>query len=124
MKTRKFKYLFAIPLLLVTAGIAAAATCSVPAGYPTIQAAVDDPTCAIVNVAAGVYAENVLISRAVTLNGAQAGQATSGRVSGGPDESIVVGANPAGSNPVFNINASSVTVDGFTIKNSVAAAAA
>jgi hypothetical protein len=96
-----------------------AATCSVPAGYPTIQSAVDDPTCDIVNVAAGVYAENVVISRAVTVNGAQAGQPTTGRASAGPGESTVVGANPTGGNAVFVINASSVTIDGFTVKNSV-----
>jgi len=124
MHTRKLKYLLAIPLLFITADIASAVTCSVPAGYPTIQAAVDDPTCDTVNVAAGVYAENVFISRKVALNGAQAGQPTSGRVSGGPDESIVVGANPAGSQPVFNIGASSVTIDGFTVRNTVAADAA
>jgi len=124
MRTRKLKYLLAIPLLFITADIASAVTCSVPAGYPTIQAAVDDPTCDTVNVAAGVYAENVFISRKVILNGAQAGQATSGRVSGGPDESTVVGANPVGSQPVFNVSASSVTIDGFTVKNTVAADAA
>jgi len=96
-----------------------AATCSVPAGYPTIQSAVDDPTCDTVNVAAGVYAENVFISRAVTVNGAQAGQPTTGRTSAGPGESTVVGVNPTGANAVFVINASSVTIDGFTVKNSV-----
>jgi hypothetical protein len=125
MKTKKSANLLAIPLLLVTAGIAAAATCSVPsAGYPTIQAAVDDSTCSTINVAPGVYAENVVVARAVTLNGAQAAQAVTGRTSGGPGESTVVGANPAGSQAVFTINGPSVTIDGFTITNNVAADAA
>src|ERR1041385_4688903 len=117
MKIRSF---FLISLIAIALPFSVdAATCSVPAGHPTIQAAVDDPTCGTVNVAAGVYAENVFISRAVTLNGAQAGQPTSGRTSGGPNESTVVGANPAGAHAVFVINASSVTIDGFTVKNSV-----
>ena len=102
-----------------------AATCSVPtAGYPTIQSAVDDPTCSVVNVAAGVYPENVTIPRSLTLNGAQADQAVSGRTPGGPAESTVAGANPSGAQPVFRINAPSVTIDGFTIKNAVTTGAA
>lgn len=125
IKTRKSKYLLAVPTLLLTAGIAAAATCSVPSpGYPTIQAAVDDPTCSTINVAPGVYPENVVIPRSVAINGAQAGQPVVGRTSGGPDESTVVGANPSGSHAVFTVNASSVSIDGFTIRNSVVADAA
>jgi hypothetical protein len=112
-------------LATATALSARGATCSVPSGsYPTIQAAVDDSACDTVNVAAGVYAENVFISRAVTLNGAQAGQPTTGRTAGGPNESTVVGANPTGAHAVFVINASSVTIDGFTVKNSVITGAA
>lgn len=96
-----------------------AATCSVPGlAYPTIQSAVDDPVCTTINVAPGVYSENVTINRSLTLNGAQAGQLVAGRTSAGPAESTVVGANPNGS-PVFLIDAASVTIDGFTIKNAV-----
>lgn len=121
MHTRKLKYLLTLSLLLVTGGAAMAATCSVPtSGYPTIQAAVDDPTCSTINVAPGVYAENVSVPRAVTLNGANSGQPVAGRTSGGPSESIVTGANPAGPSSVFLINASGVTIDGFTIKNAIA----
>jgi hypothetical protein len=108
-------------LSLATAAAANAATCSVPtAGYPTIQSAVDDPTCTAINVAPGVYAENVTVPRTVTLNGAQAGQPIADRNSGGPSESIVTGTNPAGPSPVFLINATGVTIDGFTVKNAVA----
>jgi len=102
-----------------------AATCSVPSlAYPTIQWAVDDPVCTTINVAQGVYAENVTINRSLTLNGAQAGQAVSARISGGPAESTLQGANPTGSVPVILINAANVIVDGFTIRNSVTANAA
>src|SRR3954470_6698324 len=86
-----------LPALLGAVASVHAATCSVPsAGYPTIQSAVDDATCSTINVAPGVYPENISIPRAVTLNGAQAGQPVAGRTSGGATESIVTGANPAG----------------------------
>src|SRR5688500_18349680 len=102
-----------------------AATCSVPSlSYPTIQSAVDDPVCTTINVAPGVYAENVTINRSLTLNGAQAGQLVATRISGGPAESTLQGANPTGSVPVILINAANVIVDGFTIRNSVTANAA
>lgn len=102
-----------------------AATCSVPTlTYPTIQSAVDDPACTTINVAPGVYTENVAINRSLTLNGAQAGQPVAARISGGPAESNVQGANPSGSVPVILINATQVTVDGFTLRNSVATNAA
>src|SRR2546425_266544 len=94
-------------------------TCDVPTDYATIQAAVNDPACTTINVAPGAYAENVVIGRAVTINGAQAGVATSGRASGGPGESTVSGNLPAGANAVFRIGASGVTIDGFTVKNAV-----
>ena len=102
-----------------------AATCSVPSlAYPTIQSAVDDSTCTTINVAPGVYTENVSINRSLTLNGAQAGQTAAARISGGPAESTLQGANPTGSIPVILINAPNVTVDGFTIRNLVTANAA
>jgi pectin methylesterase-like acyl-CoA thioesterase len=95
----------------------AAMACSVPTpAYPTIQAAVNNPNCNPINVAAGAYFENVTIPRSLTLNGAQAGNPVAGRISGGPLESTVNGANPIGSNPVITINAANVTIDGFTLK--------
>ena len=114
-----------VTLGVLTTGALRAATCAVPTGtYPTIQSAVDDSACSTINVAPGLYAENVNISRSLTLNGAQAGQPFAIRLSGGPGESTIAGADPAGSVPVITINAPSVTVDGFTIKNSVTANAA
>ena len=47
-----------------------ALNCAVPGGYASIQAAVSDPACDVIEVAAGTYAENVLIARSVTINGA------------------------------------------------------
>ncbi|HVF72685.1 MAG TPA: hypothetical protein VM940_13860 [Chthoniobacterales bacterium] len=102
-----------------------AVTCAVPtSGYPTIQAAVDDPTCNTINVGPGLFPENVSVSRSVVINGAQAGQPVAGRLSGGPAESIVSGVNPAGPAATFLVSAPSVTIDGFTIKNAVAAGSA
>ncbi|HEV2805221.1 MAG TPA: hypothetical protein VGW57_09865 [Chthoniobacterales bacterium] len=125
MKITIWKYVMAASAaLLIRAGTARGATCSVPSDHPTIQSAVDDATCSIVNVAPGLYPENVFISRAVTLNGAQAGQATAGRTSGGPNESIVVGVAPTGDHAVFVINGPSVTIDGFTVANAVTSGAA
>jgi hypothetical protein len=111
--------------LTLHASTAWAATCSVPTlAYPTIQSAVNDPACDTINVAPGAYSENVTISRSLTLNGAQAGQPVALRTSGGAAESTLQGANPTGSMPVILINAAKVTVDGFTIRNSVTANAA
>ena len=129
MTTSKIKNLTTVALigLVLIAGASQArpATCSVPSvAYPTIQAAVDDFSCDPINVAPGVYNENISIPRSLVLNGAQAGQPVAGRISGGPAESTLRGANPTGSIPVILINATHVTVNGFTIKNSVSANAA
>ncbi len=49
---------------------ARAATCSVPSGlYPTIQAAIADPDCDTINIAAGIFEEQLRISRSLTLAG-------------------------------------------------------
>ena len=129
MKTSRLQFAATVFLIVtlatLTTGALRAATCDVPtAAYPTIQSAVDDPACSTINVAPGLYAENVNITRSLTLNGAQAGQPLATRLSGGPGESTIAGADPAGSVPVITINAPSVTVDGFTIRNSVTANAA
>ncbi|HKP92440.1 MAG TPA: hypothetical protein VJS88_00980, partial [Chthoniobacterales bacterium] len=123
MKSKYLKPSLLIGAILAAQSAAAlAAVCSVPsAGYPTIQAAVDDPTCTTITVAPGIYSENVSIPRSLTLNGAQAGQPTANRISGGPAESTVIGADPTGAQAVFRINAPSVTIDGFTVRNAVVA---
>ena len=88
--------------------------CNVPADYPTIQAAVNAPGCATINVAPGSYTENVSIARALTLRGAQAGH--DARAPRG-SESIINGAS--GILGDVTISANSVTVDGFTLNGPV-----
>src|SRR3954453_18964088 len=118
---KKLKNLCAIAsaLTLVSLGSTAAqaAICTVPGTHATIQAAATDPSCNTINVAPGVYNENVTVTHSCEINGAQAGNAVAGRTSGGPNESTVNGVVPPGSVPVFAINASDVTIDGFTIKD-------
>ena len=88
---------------------AAMAVCTVPGTHATIQAAVNDAGCSTINVAPGAYAENVTISRALTLNGAQAGNPFAGRIFGSAGESTVTGQT--------TIQAAGVTVDGFSLTN-------
>lgn len=68
-----------LPLLILSASViiiffsfasARAGACAVPSGYGTIQAALDDSTCDVINVAAGDYVENLVITRSVTIQGA------------------------------------------------------
>jgi Domain of unknown function DUF11/Secretion system C-terminal sorting domain len=65
-------------------------------------------------VAAGTYDENVVVSKSLTINGVKAGVATSGRTVG-VGETIV---KPTGGTYGFSIGASSVTIDGFDIDGS------
>jgi len=47
-----------------------AATCSVPSGgYPTIQAAVDDPVCTQIDLQSQVYQEEIAIGRSLAILG-------------------------------------------------------
>jgi hypothetical protein len=92
---------------------AAGPVCSVPGDHATIQGAVSDINCTTINVAAGTYNENVTIGRALTLNGAQAGNAVAGRTFGDASESTV--------NGTITINASGVTVNGFSLTKTAAA---
>ncbi|HMH02381.1 MAG TPA: thrombospondin type 3 repeat-containing protein [Terriglobales bacterium] len=92
---------------------AAGPVCTVgPSGdYTTIQAAVNDPGCGTINVAAGTYNELVSISRTVTLNGAQVGVDARTRAVPIANESVVGSPNGA-----FQILADNVVIDGFTIQ--------
>ncbi|HRQ37844.1 MAG TPA: choice-of-anchor Q domain-containing protein [Chloroflexota bacterium] len=77
--------------------------CDVPQHYLYIQEAVDEPTCSLINVAAGTFFENVVIDRDVTIHGA------------GVTNSIVDGNN---SGTVFDIQPGhEVTLNGLTIRN-------
>jgi len=83
--------------------------------YPTIQDAVNVPTCTTIIVAPGTYFElapgPLTINRTLTLRGAQSG--TDARNPRGA-ESII--ADVQGT----SVSASNVVIDGFTVQNSVA----
>jgi hypothetical protein len=88
---------------------AAMIACTVPGTHATIQAAINDVACSQIDVAPGAYTENLTIPRAVTLNGAEAGNPFSGRTFGSPGESTVSGD--------IRIQAANVTIDGFSLTN-------
>jgi nitrous oxidase accessory protein NosD len=107
-----------LTILFAMGTTAAAAPCTVPSiPYPTIQSAVNDPTCNPINVLAGLYPEAapgpLTINRPVTLVGAQSG---------------VDARNPRGPESIINdiqgtsVSASNVVIDGFTVQNSTAPA--
>jgi hypothetical protein len=84
----------------------AAAPCRVPSStYPTIQAAVNDTTCATINVAAGTYDEHVTIGRDVTIRG------------DGQESTIIDG---GGHGSVVTITRGTVTITGVTIQHGAA----
>jgi hypothetical protein len=57
-------------LVLALGPLAEGATCTVPSGsYPTIQAAVDDPTCTDILLGSQTYAESVVVDRSVAVEG-------------------------------------------------------
>lgn len=85
------------------------AACSVPSRYPTIQAAVNTPSCSTIKVAPGTYAETVKINRSLTLSGAKVGQDARIRRAGG--DSIIAG----GQLPAIIVTADNVKIDGFTL---------
>jgi len=99
-------------LFAVSAAPASAVvTCAVPSvSYPTIQSAVNDPTCDEIDVAAGTYIEQVTINRTVTLKGAQAG--VDARTRSGAESIITNACGPV------QIEADTVVIDGFTIEGS------
>jgi hypothetical protein len=81
---------------------AGAGPCRVPSNaYPTIQAAVNDATCATINVAAGTYTEHVTIARNVMIRGA------------GQDSTVVDGGR---SGRVFTVAGSTVMIKDVTIQ--------
>jgi hypothetical protein len=70
--------LTAIAFSLVLLGASAPAlaqTCTVPGSHATIQAAVDDPACATINLSAQTFVESIVIRRTLTLSGAAGGNA-------------------------------------------------
>ena len=88
--------------------------------YSTIQAAVNAAAPgAVVTVDAGTYAEQVVITKSLTLKGAESGvDARSTRINASVSESVVTGA-VSGSfrTSAFSIKANDVTIDGFTVQS-------
>lgn len=81
--------------------VAWAASCSVPGGKATIQAAINDPTCDTIVVAAGTYHERLIIRRTLALQGA------------GPASTVIHG---GGAGVVISITqGAKPTIAGFTI---------
>ncbi|NLA08146.1 MAG: hypothetical protein GX873_00390 [Parcubacteria group bacterium] len=79
--------------------------------YGKIQDAIDAATTGdTINVAAGMYNENLIVNKSLTLNGAKHGVTAVGRTGA---ESIIRAANS--SVYVVKITADKVTLDGFTI---------
>jgi hypothetical protein len=85
--------------------------------FCTIQDAIDDDLTLgghILSVAAGTYAENVIVNKSLTINGPNA--ATSGCVARPNPEAIIVPAtNAVRTGEIFHIESSTVTIAGLTI---------
>ena len=99
---------------------AAPATCTVPGTHATIQSAVNDATCSVIDVATGVYAEQVTVTRSnLTISGAGYGTVirpaavvanTSSLYSGDPIAAVMLVDGATG-----------VTIEELTVDGSVAA---
>ena len=75
-------------LVLLSGGLSARATgpviCLVPSGtYPTIESAVDDSLCEIINIAAGTFFERVTINRSLEMIGKGSGKTIIDGIAGG-----------------------------------------
>jgi hypothetical protein len=68
-----------------------------------------------IRVCPGVYADNVVVDKSLTLLGAQAGNPFIGRTFPSTAESTVAGALP--NVGVFSVEAPNVTIDGFSVTN-------
>ena len=91
-----------------------------PASYATIQSAVDAAAAGgTVTVDAGTYAEQVTVTKPLTIRGAQAGvdaRANGRSAASASTESVVTGASgSSGTSSAFHVLANDVTVDGFTV---------
>lgn len=84
--------------------------CAVPAGYTTIQSALDDPLCEIIDISAGTYNENLslFLDRNVELRGAGRGSTI---VDGGAVDEVL---RVAGDNSAFLITARDMTLQNGT----------
>jgi hypothetical protein len=105
------------PRLLLSATIVGSSTV-----YSTISAAVNAAAAgATINVGPGNYAETVTITKQLTIDGAQTGvdARSSSRANGtASNSSIITGGSSGGSvGCAFYVDASNVTISGFTVQN-------
>lgn len=89
----------AVPLLLLAllitslASAATGASCLVPSTpYDTVQSAVDDESCTLIEIGAGTYFERLTITRTLTLQGA--GPLTTTIDGGGAGSTVLIAADP------------------------------
>jgi parallel beta-helix repeat protein len=116
---KMFSILFALVLvvslgLATTTPVLAATIRHVPGDYPTINAAINAASGGdTIVVAAGMYQENVVIDKSLTLDGAQAGVDARNRT--GP-ETIIEPAEGTGIRVITAANRV-VVIDGLTVRN-------
>src|SRR6266446_4211333 len=103
MSKSEFVAAFATVLRL-GGGTAQSGACNVPGDHGSIK-----------DVAAGVYAENVMIPRSLILNGAQAGNPVAGRTN--PLVESTITGMFAAPLPDITIQAAGVTINGFSLSN-------
>lgn len=116
---RIFSILFALVLvvslgLATTTPVLAATVRHVPGDYPTIQAAINAASDGdTIIVAAGLYKENVVVNKSLTLKGAQAGVDARNR-SG--SETVIEPTEGTGIRVITAVNRV-VVIDGLTVRN-------
>ena len=104
----------AATLLYVAPSGSGGGSCTTP-DYTTIQGAINAAAAGdTIRVCAGAYNEDILISKSLTLVGAQTGTSVEQRTAGGPQESTIAGTGGL----AVEITADDVTIDGFTVTNS------
>ncbi|PKP29023.1 MAG: hypothetical protein CVU01_02085, partial [Bacteroidetes bacterium HGW-Bacteroidetes-18] len=84
--------------------------------FATIQQAIDNITVGgVIYVDAGIYMEDVVINKGVTLNGVQAGVNPVSSLTRGIETIVVSATEDPINRAVFILQASDITIDGFTI---------